>query len=102
MLVREKRNDEELYEFSVDNELVLDIIDKEPAAAARRSVEWIANKEWCRRHRDESRRTVKCDQHNSIKEGASRKEKTIISRSGDQVTLYYDYREESYRHASHV
>ncbi|XPS68562.1 hypothetical protein M3J09_000849 [Ascochyta lentis] len=55
-MVRHKRETEELYEFDIDNELILDITHVRPGTAAKVIVQWVANREWRRRHRDMSRR----------------------------------------------
>ena len=63
-----KREIEGLYEFHMDNKLKLNITISAPTDAAQETIEWIANREWPRRHRDASRRTIEFrGQHGSIR-----------------------------------
>ena len=63
-----KRETEGLYEFHMDNKLKLKITISAPTDAAQETIEWIANREWPRRHRDASRRTIEFrGQHGSIR-----------------------------------
>ncbi|KAF3053448.1 hypothetical protein E8E11_007737 [Didymella keratinophila] len=74
--LRSKRELEDIYKFDPESEFIFDTTTLQPQTAAEQIVEWVTRKEWCRRHRDRSRRYYPQPQER-LNETASEQYKSI-------------------------